>query len=404
MRAVVVLGTRFDRTGDGHIWSQVAWEYAFWQRYLDVFDEIRIVVRVRDTLQAGPQASRVDGRRVSFVPLPYYVGPWQYLRRYFALRSAIRAIAQASDAVILRVPSPVANLLAGMLEARCQPYALEVIADPHSVFGPGAVRTLGRPFLRWRCARSLRRQCARAAAVAYVTDHVLQQGYPPAPQAYAIACSDIDLPEEAFARGLRLPQPEQRAYRLLLVGTLEQLYKGPDVLLQALAVNVARGLDHHLTILGEGRHRPELEELARTLGVSPRVRFAGVRPAGDPVRAELDRADLFVLPSRAEGQSRALIEAMARGLPCVASAVGGMLELLAPEDLVPPGSVDALAAKIREVLSSHQRLAQMAARNLMRARDFHADILRARRRAFYEVIRDHTQEWQRRQATKWSRA
>jgi glycosyltransferase involved in cell wall biosynthesis len=87
---------------------------------------------------------------------------------------------------------------------------------------------------------------------------------------------------------------------------------------------------------------------------------------------------------------------MARGLPCVASNVGGIPELLAPEDLVPPEDVEALAAKIREVLSSRERMAQMAARNLKRARDFHRDMLWPRRRAFYAAVRHITEEWQRR--------
>jgi glycosyltransferase involved in cell wall biosynthesis len=126
---------------------------------------------------------------------------------------------------------------------------------------------------------------------------------------------------------------------------------------------VTRGLDLHLTILGDGRHRAELEQLARELGLAARVRFAGVLPGGEPVRAVLDSSDLFVLPSRAEAQGRALLEAMARGLPCISSAVGGVPELLPLEDLVPPGNVGALTAKIGEVLASRERLEQMAARN-----------------------------------------
>jgi phosphatidylinositol alpha-1,6-mannosyltransferase len=395
MRVLVALETRFDQTGDGWVWSLPPTGYTFWDRYLEVFDEVRVVARVRSVAEPSPSMARTDGSGVSFAAVPYFVGPGQYLRRHFAVRRAVRAAIVPASAAILRVPGTLGTVLARAWRATRSPYAAEVVGDPHDVFSPGAVRTPLRALMRRRFCRDLRQQCARATAVAYITDHILQESYPAAPDAYAVACSDIDLPAEAFARQPRLPSSGTRTFHLLLIGSLEQLYKGPDILIRALAIAVARGMDLHLTILGEGRHRPELEQLSRELGLADRVRFAGVLPGGDPVRHMLDNSDLFALPSRAEGQGRALIEAMARGLPCISSSVGGMRELLAPEDQVPPGDAVALAQRIAEVLADRDRLAQMAARNFKRAHDFHADVLRPRRRAFYEVVRDRTLEWQR---------
>jgi len=78
---------------------------------------------------------------------------------------------------------------------------------------------------------------------------------------------------------------------------------------------------------------------------------------------------------------------MARGLPCVGSAVGGIPELLPAEDVVPPGDAAALAAKIQAVLADRDRLERMAARNLEFARQFREDLLDAQRLAFYEELR-----------------
>ena len=129
------------------------------------------------------------------------------------------------------------------------------------------------------------------------------------------------------------------------------------------------------------------------LGVATRVQFPGHVASGDAVRAELDRADLFVLPSRQEGLPRAMIEAMARGLPCIGSTVGGIPELLATEDMVPPNDASAVARKIREVVGDPPRMVRMSARNLAKAREYSLDVLTHRRERFYEHVRAQTEAW-----------
>ena len=131
------------------------------------------------------------------------------------------------------------------------------------------------------------------------------------------------------------------------------------------------------------------------------MRFAGFVSAGAQVRHHLDAADLFVLPSRAEGLPKAVLEAMARGLPCVGSTVGGMPELLPPEDLVPPGDADALATRLEEVLRDEHRMVAMSARNLDRARRYAVERLRPRRDAFYRAVRDAVAE-SRHTPMRWS--
>ena len=125
-----------------------------------------------------------------------------------------------------------------------------------------------------------------------------------------------------------------------MVGSFEQMYKAPDVLLDAFCRCISLGLDLQLVLVGDGRHRQSLKSRARRFNLGDRIQFLGWLPAGEAVRHELDRADVFVLPSRVEGLPRAMVEAMARGLPCIGSRVGGIPELLHPEDMVPPGDTD----------------------------------------------------------------
>ncbi len=111
------------------------------------------------------------------------------------------------------------------------------------------------------------------------------------------------------------------------------------------------------------------------------------------MRGELDRADLFVLPSRQEGLPRAMLEAMARGASLHRVHGGGIPELLPAEDLVPPGDAQALAAKIREVVGDPERMARMSARNLAKAEEYRDEALRERRLAFYDHLRKRTEIW-----------
>jgi glycosyltransferase involved in cell wall biosynthesis len=407
----VVLEQRFDRTPEGAVWTPGAFALPFWTRYLEVFDGLRVVARMRDVPAPPLQQVRADGPGVQFAAVPYYIGPWQYLLRRKAVRAAVHAAVGAQDAVIMRVGSQLANCLYPRLRRAGRPYGLEVVGDPWDVFSQGAVRHPLRPFFRRYFTGRLKQQCAHACAAAYVTEHTLQKRYPLQRNGYAtsyssvelslpalsgrlsVGVSDVDVTEESFAAGRAGVPREKNCVRLIFVGSLAQMYKAPDVLLEAMAQCASQGLDLHLTMIGEGCCRKTLESLASRLGLTNRVVFRGQLPAGNAIREELDQADLFVLPSRTEGLPRAMIEAMARALPCIGSAVGGIPELLPDEDLVPPGSATALAQKIREVAADPLRMLGMAARNLKRAYDFRDDILRERRLKFYRFVREHTEHW-----------
>jgi glycosyltransferase involved in cell wall biosynthesis len=139
-----------------------------------------------------------------------------------------------------------------------------------------------------------------------------------------------------------------------------------------------------------------LEELSKKLGVHTRCEFLGQVPGGLAVQELLDSADIFILPSRVEGLPRAMIEAMARGLPCIGTNVGGIPELLDAEDLVQAGDASALARKIEEIVADPERQKLMSARNLAEARNYVDDVLREKRIAFYEYTRNITHEWLKR--------
>jgi glycosyltransferase involved in cell wall biosynthesis len=143
----------------------------------------------------------------------------------------------------------------------------------------------------------------------------------------------------------------------LFAGRLHEV-KQVDVLLKAWS-NVEAG---HLIILGDGEERAALDHLAGELGIRERVEFRGMVPNVDDY---LRAADVFVLPSRSEGLSVALLEAMAVGCVPVATSVGGAVELITSGDngiLVAPGNRDELAAALTHALGADDWRARASAR------------------------------------------
>lgn len=267
-----------------------------------------------------------------------------------------------------------------------------MVGDPYDVFAPGAVKHPLRPFFRWWYPRGLKRQCAHACAASYVTEEALQRRYPPAPGAFATHYSSIELNDSWLVDAPR-PLQSKDEFTLLFVGTLDQLYKAPDVLIDAVALCAAQGLNLKLNIAGEGQFMAQLQAQAQSLGIAGRVNFLGQLRAGGAVQEQMDKADLFVLPSRQEGLPRVIIEAMARAMPAIGSTVGGIPELLPPEAIVQPGDREGLARKIGEFLRDPQRMARDSARNLENARGYREEILRERRIALYKHVRARTEAW-----------
>jgi glycosyltransferase involved in cell wall biosynthesis len=394
MKVLVAVEHHYKRGPDGHIYGEGPTNYSFWSTYLDIFDEVIVLARVTASSQPRLTGARADGPNVSFLELPDYRGPWKYLRDFPALKARVRPAVEKSDAYILHVPGLVGRLAGAEIRRLRMPYALEVVGDPWDAFGPGAWPSMFRPIFRRVAARHLRDICKSAAAVHYVTESALQRRYPATKGAYTIGFSDA-LMDSAFVPAPILEERYRRIdfnkpLRMGFIGSLAQLYKGPDTLLNAAALCRSRGSNFELILAGDGRLANAMKALAERLEIKSQTRFLGQLASGKPIRDFLDSVDVFVMPSRQEGLPRAMLEAMARGCPCIGSNVGGIPELLAADDLVPPNDPEALARKIMEVTADPDRMKAMSARNLSRAKEFDPEVLRNMRLAFYQYVRDHS--------------
>ncbi len=386
MKLLIVFDHRFFRAEDDVVFSAKSYDYAFFaKRYRRVFDDVTILARVAPAPAGAATGAPSEGDGVRIVSLGDWQGPLGLLHAYPRISRALDEHLQAAESVLLIAPGMLASIAYRRLRRRGRHYGVEVVSDPYDAMARASMHHPLRPLLRWSATRGLRRLCASAAAASYVTRETLQRRYPC--PAFSVGVSDVELPPVAFAGDPRPPVRRGAPRTIVSVGTMSQPYKAQEVLIEALARCRREGLDVRAVLVGDGRHRGALEARAAKERVAEQVTFAGALPPGEAIRRVLDQANLFVLPSRTEGLPRAMVEAMARGLPCVGSAVGGIPELLPAEDVVPPGDAAALADKIRAVLGDRDRLVRMAARNLETARLFREELLETQRLAFYEELR-----------------
>lgn len=208
--------------------------------------------------------------------------------------------------------------------------------------GAGATGDLA--WQRWgRFGRAIGRRCRKADAVVAISPAVraelLDAGYDPD--------RIIDIPN-----GVALPEPPwrprpdwQRRPRALVLGRLSP-EKGPDVAIDAWKPVLSERPSARLSLVGDGPRREDLQKRIDDLGLTDAVELVG--PTDDP-GGWLRDSDLFVQPSREEGMSLALLEAMALGLPVVATAIPGNRGLIDDEVhglLAPPDDPPALARTI----------------------------------------------------------
>ncbi|MEJ2107788.1 MAG: glycosyltransferase [Acidiferrobacteraceae bacterium] len=158
------------------------------------------------------------------------------------------------------------------------------------------------------------------------------------------------------------------------VGRLRAV-KGIQVLVEAWSLMAP---DHKLAIAGDGSLREELTNRIAELGLEQQVRFCGEI---DNVPELLRQTRVYVQPSYQEGMPNSVLEAMAAGLPIVATRVSGNVDLVHDGEngfLVPPGDKDALAQAIRRLLEDPELASRMGERSRQLAAEFGVPIVTAK--------------------------
>ena len=232
---------------------------------------------------------------------------------------------------------------------------IPLVVTPHS--DPGGATTSKRLFDRVVPPLTIRRASRVIALTSVEAENLVRLGVPS--DRIRIIPNGVDLKEFA---GLPPRRPNSDTTELLFVGRCYPRQKGLEYLVKALPFLRSRE-SIRLTIVGEDWGGVAmLQSLARALGVERQIAFRGALPRDEVIQAYAS-ADIFVLPSLFEPFGIVLLEAMAAGLPVVASSVGGIVDVVADGKtglLIPPGKPLALAAGLEQLISDSSLRARMA--------------------------------------------
>lgn len=238
------------------------------------------------------------------------------------------------------------------------PYALEI----HHIVGypqpASRSERAGLLLSRWHLAYAARRATAVRTVNGDVQRILIGWG---APEQKVQVVPSFYLDAEA----LQLPPPVEHAYDVVIAGRMAPNKGIPDVLAAVAALP-----DVRLLVIGDGPLRQQMVQLARRLGIAPRVTFAGWLHDQEDVLRAMRSARVFVMNSRSEGGPRTALEAMALGMPVVVTKVGVMPDVVREgvNGLFTTGMPEDLAACVRRLLDDaplRERLG-LAARSVLR--------------------------------------
>jgi L-malate glycosyltransferase len=381
------------KTPDGKIWTNSVYEYDFFKRYLDVFENVRLVTRVKNiTFEDMGNRVLVSGPNLEFFPLPFYHGPWQYAKLFLKIRNSLKFAIETCDFAILRIPDELSFQLFKIIKKSKIPCAVEVVAHSWDLYAPGTIKTILRPFLRFHWDDNQKKICKTADGVSYVTEKYIQKRYPSNidvkdKSRFETFYTSANLNDNFFTGPRRKSSFDKNIFNIVHIAGINNFSKGHYELLKALSVLIKYGFEHKLIFVGGGRLLEHFINISNEFGLNKQVTFLGHLSSYKEIIEVLNRSDIFVLPTMTEGLPRVIIEAMATGLPCIANNVGGVSELLSDRALSIPKDLDSLINKILLFTNDRDLLYEESLKNYIKALEYSNKEIAIKRKHFYNKLR-----------------
>lgn len=361
------------------------------KRYLNVFDLVIVPLRVKEVYSEKDLEQNnclINDRRINIIPLPYGNGAKEFLKHLRDINKSLKSVCNNVHLAILRLPSIYSFAVLNEVKKSRLPYALELVFDCYDGY-TSATTIVEKCSWRWMDYMQ-KKACKDAIGISCVTEKYLQQRYDNEdPQVIKSHYSSIELPDSFFFHARKYPEGKRFQIVHIAYQVSYNSRKGHNQLIEALSIVKSNGYNISIAFVGGDYNNGivQLQEFATSLGVSDNISFTGFLSRPE-LRELLIESDIAVLPTKAEGLPRVVIESMAMGLPCISSNVSGNPELLDKEYLLDYSDVRGLADAIIRIVSNPAEYEAVSKKNFEKSWNYEANRLTSVRNSFYTELKN----------------
>lgn len=345
------------------------------ERYLvEPIDNIQFIGRQDFKTNSSKNLVKASSEKIFVNPMTFLKNKTDFIFKRKKIYEFLEENIHSEDIVIIRLPSEVGYVAADYLKNKNIPYGIELVGDPwDSLWYHGSAQGKLMAFIN---KRKVKNYIYNSNNTIYVTKEYLQKKYPSKKNTYNASNVLIKEINNNYKSSDKLNK------KIGLIGSLDTKYKGIDTALKSMKL-----LDSHicLEIVGNGPQEIWMQKINK-YNLNNRVFLKGTLKGGNEMNEWFSTLDLYIQPSYTEGLPRALIEAMANGIPCLGSDVGGIPELLRPEYTHRAKDYKELTKQMNYVLSNESMREKMSKQNLNTAKDYLSTNIQKEREKFIKSI------------------
>lgn len=326
------------------------------------FDEVWLLTCAK-AIPAPIDEYQLRSKNIAIIPIPEIEHQRRLVRSMRKLWGVLSSAWQLSfviwqcDVIHPRLPSPIGMVGTVAAKVTRKPLFVYIAGDREDLMRQHGAYM--RP-LAWATQRLL--QALVKNTLTFTAGPLLAEKFGGPNESVIAVIPAVIEPELVVETSTALKRAEKQVKNILFVGSVGKA-KGVDVLLRSIRDLKRQGKDVHLRLIGKTTDGGKwLEHQIRSLGLHESVTYVP-HMAWDRVIYEYDKSDIFVLPSLAEGMPNVIVEAMARGVPVIASSVGGVPWIIQHGQnglLVAPGSSSDLTQALLTVIEDQELRCKLA--------------------------------------------
>jgi glycosyltransferase involved in cell wall biosynthesis len=384
MKVLVVDNAYIYRTPDGKYYTPAIYGYDFFQRYLNVFEEVRFAAKTKhvDSIDVSKHLL-VSGPNLEIFELPWYQGFRDMIKNIFKLIPRYMKAWKGCDCYIFRVAQIESYLT--YIFAKKKPFAVEVVNDPaswddmHWLF-----KSLNLKMFKY--------MINKANGVSYITKKYLQDRYPKEKKFrnqfyFEASYLTLDIDTSSIKHPKKFSEITKNINIVHVSNIIGDEKKGHKTVIDVVKKLIESGYNANVKFIGDGPGVSFFKKYTNELNLSQNINFVGRIYDKFELLEEISKCDLFLFPSHSEGLGRVNIEAQAAGLPCLASNVGGIVELFDNKYLFDPLDVEGFANKIIRLINNPSEMEEMSMANIENAKKYTKEIMIEKRNEFYGKLR-----------------